>query len=240
MVRSMKTHRWLFSRSFWIVVAVVVLGAALIFAVSFMVMAGIQILASRMLDARKTLTVGLALIAGLAVDMVPGMLDEAPVWAQSLLHSSLSTSTIAVVLLNLLFRIGIARRATLELDPQGSSSDDIVSFFERQGGLWAARRDVMDHAKAAVCQLVEAVREHQLATGPLKLEAAFDELRIAVELRYAGTPLALPTVRPSAEAMLESPAAGMDLAGFLVRSYADEVSADTDNGQALVTLAFDH
>ena len=48
-----------------------VVGATLIFAVGFMIVAGIQIIMSRMLDARKTFVIGLSLIFGLMVDMLP-------------------------------------------------------------------------------------------------------------------------------------------------------------------------
>lgn len=217
-----------------------VIGAVLIFAVSFMVIAGLQILASRMLDGRKTLMVGLALLGGLSVDMLPQVVAQAPVWAQPLLHSSLSTATIIVIFLNLLFRIGITRRATLEVAPGADVSREVFEFFEQQGGRWAARKDVIARAESAVAQLAEAVFEHGLTREPLHVTATFDELNLAVEVGYVGEPVPLPTTGPHPTELLERPEASLELAGFLARRYADTLSAEPEDGTYTVRLNFDH
>jgi xanthine permease XanP len=97
-----------------------------------------QVITSRMLDARRTFVVGIALIFGLSVDMVPGLYRDVPNQIQSLFSSSLAISTILVVFLNLLFRIGITKRQVLELTPGVDSSQKIFEFMETQGGVWGA------------------------------------------------------------------------------------------------------
>jgi xanthine permease XanP len=88
-----------------------VMGATLIFALSFMVVAGIQIIMSRMLDARKTFVVGIAMIVGIGVDVAPEIFHTFPHWLQPVFHSSLSAATLLAILLNLVFRVGIASKA---------------------------------------------------------------------------------------------------------------------------------
>ena len=217
-----------------------VIGAVLVFAVSFMVIAGLQILTSRMLDGRKTLVVGLALLAGLSVDVLPDAVAQAPAWAQPLLHSSLSTATIVVIFLNLLFRIGIARRASQEVSPESDVTQQVFSFFERQGGLWAARKDIVTRAESAVAQLAEAIFEHHLATGPLRVEATFDELNLSVAVHYAGQSVPLPLAGPHPSELLERPEASLELAGFLARRYADTAEVDSHGAEQTVRLGFAH
>ena len=144
-----------------------VIGALLIFTVCFMIVAGVQILTSRMMDARKTFVVGVSVILGLSVDMIPSAYQTVPGMFQSAFTSSLSVSTISALLLNLLFRIGIAQRAKLLIDPRVDSSEQIFLFMEKQGGSWGARREVIDRAKSAMNEFIEAARALELSTGKI-------------------------------------------------------------------------
>ena len=117
-----------------------VIGALLFFTVCFMIVAGVQILTSRMMDARKTFVVGVSVVLGLSVDMLPGVYHSVPALLLPAFTSSLSVATLSAMLLNLLFRIGIAQRAKLQIDPRADSSEQIFLFMEKQGGAWGRAR----------------------------------------------------------------------------------------------------
>src|SRR5262249_31286162 len=142
-----------------------VMGAILICVACYMILAGIQVITSRMLDARRIFVVGIALIFGLSVDMVPGLYREVPNLVQPLFSSSLSVSTVLVVVLNLLFRIGVTKRQSLELTPGVDGSQKIFEFMESQGGLWGARRDGSLRAAAALNEFVESAASLDLVNG---------------------------------------------------------------------------
>ena len=55
-----------------------VMVAALLFAVSYIIINGLQVMTSRMLDARRTLVIGLSIIAGVAVEVFPTLAATAP------------------------------------------------------------------------------------------------------------------------------------------------------------------
>ena len=93
-----------------------VIVAALLFAVSYIIINGLQVMTSRMLDARRTLVIGLSIIAGVAVEVFPTLAASAPKALAPLLASSLVFSTVIALGLNLLFRLGVRRTLTLELD----------------------------------------------------------------------------------------------------------------------------
>ena len=94
-----------------------VIGALVFFTVCFMIVAGVQILTSRMMDARKTFVVGASVVLGLSVDMMPGAYQSVPAMLLPAFTSSLSVATLSALLLNLLFRIGIAQHAKLANRP---------------------------------------------------------------------------------------------------------------------------
>jgi xanthine permease XanP len=217
-----------------------VMGAILVYVACYMILAGIQVITSRMLDARRIFVVGIALIFGLSVDMVPGLYGNVPDLIQPLFSSSLAISTVLVVLLNLLFRIGIRKRQSLELTPGADGSQKIFDFMETQGEVWGARRDVIRRATAALNEFVESATSLGLVKGKTQVELSFDEFNLDLDIRYDGELMEFPSRRPTAEALLADDKALANLSGFLIRQYADRVKAETVNGRCRIQMHFDH
>ena len=217
-----------------------VIGALLFFAASFMIVAGVQILTSRMMDARKTFVVGVSIIMGLSVDMLPGVYHSVPAMLLPAFGSSLSVATLSAMLLNLLFRIGIAQRAKLQIDPHANSSEQIFVFMEKQGSAWGARKQVIDRAKSAMNEFVEAVSLLEPSTGRIGAEVSFDEFSLDIDMRYDGVPLEFPIERPTDADLFENERAVAKLAGFLIRNYVDRVKSDRINGRCRVQFHLEH
>ena len=217
-----------------------VMGAILVYVACYMILAGIQLITSRMLDARRIFVVGIALIFGLSVDMVPGLYRDVPNQIQPLFSSSLAVSTVFVVVLNLLFRIGITKRQVLELIPGVDGSQKIFEFMETQGGVWGARREVIMRATAALNEFVESAAGLRLVNGKIQAEVSFDEFNLDIDIRYDGQLMEFPSSRPTEDALLVDEKAIAGLSGFLIRQYADRVRSEVVNGRCRVQLHFDH
>ena len=217
-----------------------VMGAILVYVACYMILAGLQVITSRMLDARKIFVVGISMIFGLSVDMVPGLYASVPAVLGPIFNSSLALATILVVLLNLFFRIGIAKRQTLELTPGVDGSQKIFEFMEIQGGLWGARRDVIIRATAALNEFVESAAGLGLVEGKVQAEVSFDEFNLDVDIRYDGELMELPSRRPTEDALLADEKAIVGLSGFLICQYADRVKAEMVNGRCRIQMHFDH
>jgi xanthine permease XanP len=82
--------------------------------------------------------------------MLPGAYQSVPTMFLPAFNSSLSVARLSALVLNLLFRIGIAQRAKLQIDPHADSTEQIFLFMEKQGSAWGARREVIDRAKSAM------------------------------------------------------------------------------------------
>jgi NCS2 family nucleobase:cation symporter-2 len=161
-----------------------VIGALLIFVVSFMIIAGIQIIMSRLIDIRKTFVIGISIIFGLSVVMVPGLYQNIHPWLHPLFSSSLSVATLSAIILNLIFRIGIAKSKTLELEPEVDSSEKIFNFMEGQGAAWEARKEVIYRAISATNEFFESVTVLGLANGKIKADVSFDEFNLDIDIHY--------------------------------------------------------
>ena len=217
-----------------------VAGAALVFSSTFIIINGLEIMTSRLLDARKTLVIGLALVFGLAVEVLPGLLDVLPPAARGALGNSLVLGTLVGLGLTLLFWIGLRRTATITVPPGTVDTKALEDFMDENGAAWGARRDVIERAKFNLAQSIETLTSSGVASGALEAEASFDEFNLDVRVSYVGPPLDLPEKRPSNEEIMASDEGERKLAGFMLRRLADRVSVARKGGRSTVLFHFDH
>jgi NCS2 family nucleobase:cation symporter-2 len=217
-----------------------VVAPALLFAVAFIIMNGLQVISSRLMDARRTLVLGLSLMAGLAVEVFPSISAMAPKPLAPLVGSSLVLSTVVALVLNLVFRIGIKKTVRLSIEPGAANAQQIEDFLQSNAAKWGARPDVVRRATFAALQLIESVEENCWRAGPITLEASFDEFNLDIRVLYQGEALEFPDRRPSNEQIRDSDDGVRLLAGFMLRRNADRVRSDAKDGRAVVHFHFDH
>jgi xanthine/uracil permease len=226
-----------------------VIGAMMIYAAGYMMVAGTELILSRMLNARRTFVVGLGLAIGFAITIHPQLAAEAPPALASILSSGLAAGSIATILLNLLFRIGVRRRATVRLEG-ARAQHDATLFLEEHGGDWGARRDVITRAGISVGEAVEALRSAGRKATGLELSARFDEFNLDIEITHDGPPLLVGTPQAAhtpaeLEALLDGDDTALDLAtsrlsSVLIARLADRVRTRERNGRSVLMLHFDH
>jgi NCS2 family nucleobase:cation symporter-2 len=88
-----------------------VMGAVGIYVISFMIVSGLQIILSNKPDNRCIMVIGISLIFGLSVEMLPSLYISAPKALRFLTESSLTLTTVLAITLNqlLLLRDRISR-----------------------------------------------------------------------------------------------------------------------------------
>jgi NCS2 family nucleobase:cation symporter-2 len=214
-----------------------VMAAGLLFAAAFIMINGVQILSSRVLDARRTIVIGAGILTFLLVAIFPATFAQAPDWVQSIVSSPLVLATIVALSLNLVFRIGIKRSVELVIGVDAAQQEQVETFVERNAGSWGARRDVITRAKFTLMQAVEAVSEASDPQHPIHLVMTYDEFDIAAKLVYRGKPLRLPDVPPSADEVLMEDG-HLLLAGFLLKRQAAGVYAASKDGHNILQLHF--
>ncbi len=233
-----------------------VLGAVELYAAGFLIVSGIELIASRAMDSRGIFTVGLSISAGLTVMLMPELVKTAPQGLQFLLGSSLVVAGLLVVALNMLFRLGTAQRSEQALDAASARlPQDITDFVERQGAAWGARRAVVQRAAQAALEGAEAIAGAG-ARSLVGVRGSFDEFNLDIELLHRGAPLqwgaaAAPSPALSLEALLEGDgdegdaaldAALRQVSGVLLRHLADRIgtTAGTGTAPSALCLHFDH
>lgn len=217
-----------------------VIVAALMFAVTFIIINGLQVMTSRMLDARRTLVIGLSIVAGIAVEVFPALAATAPKALSPMIGSSLVFSTLIALGLNLLFRLGVRKTLTIHLETSNWNLSQVDDMLRKQGATWGARADVITHASWAICQVVEAVADNCWRTGPLAIEICFDEFNLDVGMSYEGKLLEFPEQRPSEDEILHGDDGVRRLAGYMLRHIADRARSEMHGARAILKFHFDH
>lgn len=217
-----------------------VMGAAILFTGCFVMVNGLQIITYRLLDARRTFIVGLALTLGLSRDIFPTFYGGLPQAVQPFVGSSLIIGLLTALALNAVFRIGVRSRVTLMFDPGVDSPDDIRSFLEQQGAKWGARRDVIERAIFGTAQAIESIAENSRLDGPVQIEVSFDEFNLDLKLSYRGDEFLIEDRRPTDEEIRESDDGIRRLAGFLIQRNADRVRSSRRVDRAVLECHYQH
>jgi NCS2 family nucleobase:cation symporter-2 len=216
-----------------------VIAATLIYAGGLMLANGMQLACSRLLDNRRSLSVGLAVAAALTVEAVPQLAGWVPEGLRPL-ASATAFGTLTALLLNALLRVGVRRRVTLTAPGGQVAGEELDAFVTSAGASWGARREVVARASNLAATCMDAISASGCAQGDVALEIGFDEFRIEIRIAWQGPPVVLADRAPTADEMLDDPAAPARLAGFLMRRLSDRLRLRHKDGLTELLATLDH
>ncbi|MBZ9938356.1 purine/pyrimidine permease [Mesorhizobium sp. BR1-1-16] len=227
-----------------------VIGAIELYAAAFLMAAGIDLIASRELDTRGIFIVGISLLGGVTVLLMPGLAERAHPALRHLVGSGFIVTGVIAIVLNLVFRLGIRRQLAIKLAADGPPvSIQITDFIEEAGGSWAARRDVVRRAALAAVEAAEAIDQAGGDRHVIGIGGSFDELNLDIELVHSGAPMPVGDVAVAdLESLLDGDddsaidAAMSSISGTLLRRLADRLSsrAGPEPGTSILRLHFEH
>jgi xanthine permease XanP len=154
-----------------------VIAATMFFTGCLVLTNGLQMIAAYPLDNRKSLVVGLSIIAALAIEAHPHIAANAPAFLSPIMGSSLVLGTSVGIALTLLFRIGAKQRHVLAVPAAGIS--------EMESGFFAGPRVAAAKAEPAARELIESITTAG-PRGPVTLTLSFDEYTVDVRAAYIG------------------------------------------------------
>ena len=217
-----------------------VMAAAMLFTAVFIMISGVQIITSRILDARRTLVVGMGVMTFVGVSVYPAAFAPAPQWVQPIVSSPLVLATLVALALNLIFRLGVRRVVEMPIAPTGLNYKEVHDFIERNAAVWGARRDVVDRVDFAVQQAIETIANFCGVEGSINFKIGYDEFDIDVSLSYRGAPLELFDALPTQEEILESEHGVQRLAGYLIKRRSDNIQVRSSEDKVTISMHFKH
>jgi xanthine permease XanP len=217
-----------------------VIGAMLVFLSCSLMISGVTIMSSRLLDTRKTFTLGIAFAFAVTTPALVRASPMLPYWMSPVVASPLLASALIAILLNPLLRLGIRQQVELTVPEGGLPHEEVAKFITRAGAAWGARRDVIERAQGVIAECLDALVDAELAVGAVHLALGFNELQLDARMSWRGLPLVLSGSAPTKQELLTDDKAGARMAGFLIGRLASRVTSRVVNGTAQVHLIFDH
>lgn len=228
----------------WFAVPAPVIAALMLYLAALLIMTGLRLVASRMLDNRRAMAVGLGLMVGVANQyIVWGLEVSMPSLADFMRVAGGLNGVLVALVLTLVFRIGATAKTRRRFEVAATTADDLNDFMEAQGRLWGARRDSVQRARQAVWEAFDLVahsgRIH--STPPwLEVQTRFDDYALRVRFIYDGLPLpAAGSAPPSPDEMLDDPDAPARLSSYLVSRLARRAQSTERDGRSVLDLYFD-
>ena len=197
------------------------LGAILFYVATFVIRSGFSMLADRMLDTRRTITIGAALILGLSLDTLPALYRDLPAWSLHLLPSSLALALFVGILLNFLFSIGQRRIATLHWNPTDGYSP-VADFLRANAGAWGARITLINRTLLVAEEYCSIGALLAKKNTSIRIRTTYDEVSLKMHFDWHGTAIKpLETLSLTIDAA--SPAVAIGLALRLMQHHTDAV-----------------
>lgn len=217
-----------------------VLGAALVFTSCFVIVGGLQAMMSRLMDGRRTLVIAIAILMAFTRYLFPNFYTDAPTYLQALVSSPLSIGMIPALVLNALFRIGVRKTATIDFVPGAEALDQVEQFVDRQGGVWGARRDVIQRVQRAMIETVEALELLVEPGTQARVTLSFDEYWLEAVAEYQGKALGKSAPAPTHDELLADDGQLTRLAAVMMRRLATRLTTDSLGGKQRIRLGFEH
>lgn len=178
----------------FILIPSAVKAAMLAYVCCFMMASGAQLITTRMLDARRTFTVGAGLICGLGVLIAPDLFSH---WLPRALTTPVTAGAMAALILHALTQPFIIRSASFQVRPGAGMQQQILDQCTALGGAWGTKRDTMDRAGHCLLELSEVLAER--GTPDIRVSARFADDRVELTLGWQGEPLPTASARPDAD-----------------------------------------
>ncbi len=198
-----------------------VLGGALVYTGSTLLISGLRLLTSAPLDARHTAVIGISIFVGLSHQVYRPYFMALPGPFHLITGSMLTLTTLCGLTLHLLLHFGV-RRATrvrdLALTPVVAS--------------WPVSEAVRREVQETTTQLVHMVEQAHLSQGEVEVQLVYDETSYSVELAYQGTPLVISRSLASTNPDLQG------LVDFLQGLQPDELHTSTKAGRCQMRVVF--
>ena len=160
-----------------------VIGASLVFSSCFINVAAMQVMTSRLMDGRRVLVLGGGLCLAISRFLFPAFYADAPDLLEPAVSSPLVIGLLGALLLNLVFRIGVRKSASIDFTPGVDPISKLEEFAERQGGVWGARRDVVERAVRAMIETAECLELLIEPGKTARVTMKFDEYWLDVSAR---------------------------------------------------------
>jgi xanthine permease XanP len=223
----------------FITIPTAVVGSALLYTGSIMLVGGIQIITSQAIDVRKTFIIGISIFFGLSHRVFPEYYSHLPVWLQMFTSTILSITAVVALVLNAIFRIGSKQSKQMIVETQ-QDIKKIEEIIRTHAKKWGGKTEIVESAIEFLNVICAEVFENSYCQGPIHASISYDDIHLKVQVSYQGK---LFTINDktfvSLDSMIDEMPMSLGLSSYLEPIYPDKVSSKYHEGQCQIQFSFE-
>lgn len=211
-----------------------VISAGLIVTSCIMFVGGIKIITRVPTDLRKTYTIGIAILAGLAPKLFPEFFQQLPSLLVSISQSMLVTIGLTAIIVNLIFHIGRKQRRLIGGDTPGYEKllNEAMSL-----GL---PRNLAEKNAQVIDKLHQSIVAAKVIKKDFKLTLTYNEIDFIAKMDYVGElPVFVEREDLSADNLVEEQVFILGLSSLFANTMPDNIAVSKDQGRCHITLKFE-
>ena len=161
-----------------------ILGAGLLYAAIYIVKSGINIISQRLLDDRRIITIGLAIIIGLSYESIEQN-HEIP---SVLLHAFSSSLVLAMMLamtLRVFFNYTLSNTVTHHWTSD-ADTHDLINFMKFNGRVWGARVELVEKTTDFMYEFLMLADLLSKEQAGYSIRIDYDEVNIRLKISWQG------------------------------------------------------
>jgi len=167
-------------------VPIFILGTVIVFNGAFMLLGGIQIIASKPITNRTLLVVGISLLFGLSRLVFKDYYQALPDFVKIFTGTELSITMIVACILTLLFRIGIHKHLVISHADQRITIQSSQSLFEEKVKGWKVPENVLKRAGDVCDNILRNLSMIGDSDKSVQLSIDFDQVTLDITIEYQG------------------------------------------------------
>jgi xanthine permease XanP len=215
-----------------------IVGGIFLFAASFLIASGLEIMGVRGFDIRAGFAVSISLLLALAAQFHPGYFAQLPDVLRTIAADLLTLSLVVVIGLTLLFRIGIRKTDRAAWRASDTALDDLKRLLDKEKAGWKLTDDQIERAEDTAASLVGHLTDGRYLTDPVTITASTDQIELMIELVYRGHPLQLPAHHAAPHKANDEWPASAGLKTLAAGNHADRASVSTHSDEVRIRLWF--
>lgn len=214
-----------------------ILGAGILFAAIFIIKSGINIISQRLLDDRRIITIGLAIIIGLSFENIKQNHETSTI----LLHAVSSSLVLAMALaitLRVFFKYATPNTVTHHWTTH-ADTQDLINFIKSNGRAWGARVELVEKTMDFMHEFLMLADTLTQDQSGYTIRMDYDEVSIWLNISWRGRSINLNKVlEPDFETDEESLSEGLPV---LMMKYiaSGHITQSTLNGEKVLHVVID-
>lgn len=166
-----------------------VMGAMMIFVISSLLIAGVQIMLIPLMTSRRLFVIGIPITIGLTFEFMPQLQHNMPLGIQMLVASPLTSATLLALLLNFFATLGNTKKAEVVVNLATPYTTLVSQFVSNTSTTWQTSANVEQNITNLLNNSLLIIKDRTDVNSAVTIKIDYDGFTLRAMLSYSGKPI---------------------------------------------------